>query len=94
MVKKLNRTVDPEPVVWLVQYNLIGLHPVYKLTYDANVDGWYDRSGNVGFQTEGRDFPKNITNDGVVARFFYYKENAVAFHTELKTYRDFIRSHI
>jgi hypothetical protein len=82
------------PVVYAVQYNLMGLHPVRTLKYDEESDGWYSRDGDTGYQALGRDFPRDITTENVVVRFFNKRPPAVALHTELATYRKFIIGHM
>lgn len=74
--------------VWMVQYNLAGLHRPYKLTCKSG--GWWSSNGDFG--ESGKACPKNYERDNIVRRFFDTKEEADAFYKELDTYRNFIRN--
>lgn len=80
-------------VLWLVQYNLMGLTKPIKMIRqkDWNNDYFYsDVSGDVCHDFESDE----MDSYSLVRNFFDDKQDAKDFYDSLNRYREFIKNHI
>lgn len=79
-----------EKEIWLVQYNLMGLHKPRKLTWKVYAECYSSKCGNYYYEPNKDE----LDSFDIVRRVFLTKELAEEFYTELDTYREFIKRHL
>lgn len=78
--------------VYMVMYNLVGLHPIITLKYDEENEWYADSTGNHIWEINVQG--DCILEPGYHAQIFQNKSEAERTFNTISNYRDFIKAHL
>ena len=99
-MKSVQRVINPSTneahasVLWMVRYDLHGLHRPVKMTLEPQDGREFSRNVYRGHNVTFRVDQDHVKTDDYVLRFFPDKESAQDYYKNLLEYRDFIKSKI